>query len=433
MKKSILLKEKKKKPINFKKIIKVTKTKKIVKAVKNLPAKIKQITKSLPLKKVQVKKKEIKPEVKKEIKREVKREISKPVVIFKKEEKNNPLPKIKITKRVKKEDNIFLAQPNIPTNELLLQTEQEIIEMIKFDAVKENIPKESEVLNKEEAKEEKYYLPFKYKNNRLVLLPRDPWWLYTYWDIADNKIDDIVKSIPIEDRDGLKWVLRVYDITGCENLENLGQANSYYDVDISYDASNWYLNVNQPGRSWCLEIGFMTRTNRFYPIIRSNITKTPNFGVSNELDEEWMLPDEEFFKLLRLHGLDAMRGKSSLSWQQLLEKQVSSQISSWITSPGAKISRDKFFLEVWTEVVLYGRTESDASVTIAGNPIKLKPDGTFAVRYSLPAGEFDFKVVGVSNNKKYSITKIPAVTRYEKEEAENKVKEQGTPQIRESF
>jgi uncharacterized protein len=36
------------------------------------------------------------------------------------------------------------------------------------------------------------------------------------------------------------------------------------------------------------------------------------------------------------------------------------------------------------EMILYGRTKPDAKVTLGGEPIKLRPDGSFTVRQPMP-------------------------------------------------
>jgi len=48
-----------------------------------------------------------------------------------------------------------------------------------------------------------------------------------------------------------------------------------------------------------------------------------------------------------------------------------------------------FWFNVNVELVVYGSTEPNAVVTLGGSPIKLKPDGTFSARYSLPDGAFN--------------------------------------------
>jgi hypothetical protein len=55
-----------------------------------------------------------------------------------------------------------------------------------------------------------------------------------------------------------------------------------------------------------------------------------------------------------------------------------------------------FWLHVNAELVLYGATEPDAQVALAGQPIPLRPDGSFSHRIALPDGHYDLTVTAVS-------------------------------------
>ena len=48
---------------------------------------------------------------------------------------------------------------------------------------------------------------------------------------------------------------------------------------------------------------------------------------------------------------------------------------------------ESFPLDLHTELILHGTTEPDAHVTVGGEPVELRPDGTFTLRMELPDGE----------------------------------------------
>jgi hypothetical protein len=62
-------------------------------------------------------------------------------------------------------------------------------------------------------------------------------------------------------------------------------------------------------------------------------------------------------------------------------ESVSSPSSAPEQRPGG------FWFGINAELILYGATEPDATVTIGGLPVQLRPDGTFSCRFSLPDGE----------------------------------------------
>ncbi len=73
-----------------------------------------------------------------------------------------------------------------------------------------------------------------------------------------------------------------------------------------------------------------------------------------------------------------------------------------VTSPSghlqtAAVVEDRgFWFNVNAELVLYGATEPDAQVAIGGEPIRLRPDGTFSYRLAFPDGVYDLVVTAVS-------------------------------------
>jgi hypothetical protein len=68
-----------------------------------------------------------------------------------------------------------------------------------------------------------------------------------------------------------------------------------------------------------------------------------------------------------------------------------------ISSPHGKTEQPKgFWFNVNAELIVYGATETDATVTIGGRKIKLRPDGSFSYRFALPDGKFEMPVVAIS-------------------------------------
>jgi hypothetical protein len=66
---------------------------------------------------------------------------------------------------------------------------------------------------------------------------------------------------------------------------------------------------------------------------------------------------------------------------------------SWFQAPTG--ARD-FFLHVNAEVIFYGGTHPGAAVTIAGQPVKLSPDGTFHYHFIFPNEAYEIPIKAVS-------------------------------------
>jgi len=63
-----------------------------------------------------------------------------------------------------------------------------------------------------------------------------------------------------------------------------------------------------------------------------------------------------------------------------------------------RLNKRQFFFEVWTELIVHGRTEPDATVLLNQKNIKLNADGTFTLRYALPDGEIPLKFIAQSSD-----------------------------------
>lgn len=129
-------------------------------------------------------------------------------------------------------------------------------------------------------------LPRSYGVDRMVLMARDPHWLFAYWEITATKQEEFRNSYGPVAWTSTHPVLRVYDITGVDfNGQN---ANGYVDIHVSEHIDNWHIQVGEPDRSFCVDLGRMFPDGRFVTLLRSNIVTTPRASLSDRMDEEWM-------------------------------------------------------------------------------------------------------------------------------------------------
>ena len=234
---------------------------------------------------------------------------------------------------------------------------------------------------------------------------RDPWWVYSYWEILDTTWDRVRSELK-DDFYGAKKVLRVYDVTNI--IFNGLNANSFFDIHIRDDAFNWYIDIGTPGRSWCVDYGLLLKNGRFVTILRSNVVETPLDGPSWITDEEWMIPEDIF---ARLYGMGFGLGKSSPAAEGWRKGFVSSPGIASMASPVKKRVLKDFWLLVNCELIVYGATEPDAKVTVQGRSVTLRPDGTFTLRFALPDGRQVIPVKAASKDNSQNRSVTPIVTR----------------------
>lgn len=180
-----------------------------------------------------------------------------------------------------------------------------------------------------------FELPSNYGDNKMALLVRDPWWIFSYWEVNPAREGEVMDAMRREGQERDKTVLRVYDVTDV----SLPNAHSYFDIELGFIASNWYIDVGNPNRQWVVELGIRSRNGRFFMLVRSNVVRTPRFGVSDVLDEEWMLPDDVYWKIFGLAG-GLGKQKSSLDVREILERFLKNITSSESSSSLGFYTRD---------------------------------------------------------------------------------------------
>ena len=143
-----------------------------------------------------------------------------------------------------------------------------------------------------------FELPQGYSDCHITLLVRDPYWIYSYWELPGWKLDELRSLMGRDEFSRAKNILRVYDVSRI-NFTGMN-ANKTFDIHISGGAKNWHVNIGEPNKSWCVDIGFLTADGKFYLAARSNIISTPRDSMSDEIDEEWMTIDWD--KIYALSG-----------------------------------------------------------------------------------------------------------------------------------
>ena len=121
---------------------------------------------------------------------------------------------------------------------------------------------------------------------------RDPWWIHAYWELDGGHVDEIRARRGDAFVEGAAWVLRVHT----EGVEG-----GFYDVPVDASARSWYLKV-EPQRRYRVVVGLVGPGGEFEALAASREVVTPREGISERLDEEWMLVRADFEKLLEFMG-----------------------------------------------------------------------------------------------------------------------------------
>jgi hypothetical protein len=256
-------------------------------------------------------------------------------------------------------------------------------------------------------------LPPGYGKDRIVCMVRDPYWLHCYWEITRHAIQRAEAALA-QAWHGARPILRLLDIAAGD-ASNTSET-VIRDIDIHGGANNWYIEVQNPPRTYRVDIGYLARNGQFYVLARSNIVSTPRAGMSDVIDENWADLDGESARRIWAMSAGFDPSASSLELKQLFEERLRRPMGSpAVTSFGSgalQFGKQRgFWFQLDAELIVYGATEPSAKVTLQGEPIKLRPDGTFTMRFSLPDSRQIIPAVAMSADGIEERTIVLAVER----------------------
>jgi hypothetical protein len=247
------------------------------------------------------------------------------------------------------------------------------------------------------------------EKDRLVIMVRDPYWLHVYWELAPRSLERAQSAL------GQHWhatrpVLRLF------RVEADGTAEFHREIVIHGGVNHWYVDVQNPPQQYRMEIGFATAGGQFYSLARSNTVTTPPAGTSDSVDENWSDIDQNADRIFAMSGGYSDRG-TSLELQELLEERLRRPMGSPMQTRygggAARVLADSRELPfaVDAELIVYGVSHPHAHVTLQGEPVPLRGDGSFTVRISLPDRRQVIPVIASSPDGVEQRTIILAVER----------------------
>lgn len=302
-------------------------------------------------------------------------------------------------------------------------------------------------------------LPSGYGESRIVLMPRDPQWAYAYWDIPHTHKDDLRRQggsrlalrfydvtdinvytqaphslqqyecdemarewylpIPVSDRD---YVAEIGYL--CNDGRWLVLARSAPVHIPPVYPSDWvedhFVTVD-----WQAELRGQSVMNLKHPSQRAaesaNAIYDSIYAMTESAEAQRvagslfgsmqhvpgsMAPEKAVSSYVFPSGagLWAVPGAPGVPTMSGLGAYGELTMSgAGLTMSGAGFSASappirprKFWLVADAELIVYGATEPDATVTIGGQPIKLNSDGTFRFQMSFQDGNIDYPIMAVA-------------------------------------
>ena len=323
---------------------------------------------------------------------------------------------------------------NLYQNQSAIQEEQQVkatkFEVGQEDNLRANLASVDDDLGE---------LPQGYGESRIVLMPRDPQWAYAYWDVPSAHKEELRRQ------GGQQLALRIYDVTDVDLNNQAPHSVQEYLCDEM--AREWYLPIPVSDRDYAADIGYRCADGRWLVLARSTSVSIPPVYPSDWVEDAFVTVDwNEDLKGKTVYNLvppskkqaagadslennqlysdvfgmtqstEALRMAGSMfgSMQQTPEAAVSSFVfpsgagmwalptASGQNMSGAGFSGDlqakprQFWLVADAELIVYGATEPDATVTIGDREIKLNSDGTFRFQMSFQDGVIDYPIKAVA-------------------------------------
>ncbi len=245
--------------------------------------------------------------------------------------------------------------------------------------------------------------------DRVVLLVRDSYWLQANWEITRASVQRAQSAL------AERW----YAATPTLRLYSVGDVNGnraesvLRDIPIHGGVNSWYIDVDEPPARFRVAVGYIDENDQFHTLCRSNLVETPRPGECDRLDEHWRDIAEDYERIYSLSGgYDTDNGDLKEMFEERLHRTmpIRGEQGQTISEP-ALIREMKLPFEVDAELIIFGTTSPNASVSVAGRPVKLQPDGSFTVRMELPDKRQVLPVTAESRDGLRQRTTVVAVER----------------------
>lgn len=218
--------------------------------------------------------------------------------------------------------------------------------------------------------------------DRIALIVRDSYWLQASWEVTRSSVQR-AQSALAEQWHAATPTLRLLEVGGVSS--NRAETVSR-DIAVHGGVSTWYIDVQDPPSRYRVALGYLAGNGEFHCLCRSNIIETPVPGDCERLDEHWQDIAEDYERIYALSGgLESGSGDLREAFEDRLQRRMPHSVESGSMNGDPSLLRQpKLRLDVEAELIVFGKTDPTASVSVSGHPVKLQKDGAFTVRLDFP-------------------------------------------------
>ncbi len=252
--------------------------------------------------------------------------------------------------------------------------------------------------------------------DRVLLAVSNPYWLNAYWELSPHSVQRAEAALR-QDWHGARMIIRLFDVTSVDTTST--SETPVKDIIIHGPGQNWYIDVPQPPRMYRADIGFVSRRGEFYVLARSNVVTPPKAGTAEpgaDIEAGWDDNDAKWKAERILAMSTGFESTGSPELRELFEERLGRPLgppkqTAFGTGAMPPGSVKKFFFEIDAKLIVFGRTDPTAHLTLNNDPIKLNPDGTFRMTFNLPDSRQIIPAVAASADGVEERTIVLAVER----------------------
>jgi hypothetical protein len=205
----------------------------------------------------------------------------------------------------------------------------------------------------------------------------DAHWIRAQWDLTRDSIRRA------ETRLGVDWhtavpALRLLEVA-TDDVNSVSEVR-VKDVLIEAGVNTWYVHVPPEARTYRLHIGYRTQKGVFFALAKSNVCGMPVLNANVTASK---------------NGHQAANGKGGGEKADPREGKPDGRLGRPLGfsslshfGPAATEEREKgeFSFKLDTELIVHGSTRPGSVLTVQGDPVDLRDDGSFTIRVNQPEG-----------------------------------------------
>jgi hypothetical protein len=180
-------------------------------------------------------------------------------------------------------------------------------------------------------------LPGQYHQDKLVLMPKDPEYMFCYWELTPGLVEDKSRE-------------KVPDGNYRETLKINWESRSLFEpnftfIPVFFWARKWYFGVPQVGQRYQVELGWLSENGHFISIIRSNLS---------ELPESWAQTQKRLSEQGDVLAYSARNSKILGSSEHLVVEDSRAFVPEW------NLSSESFSSSSWSRAAGQGGEQQAA-------------------------------------------------------------------------